>query len=188
MQTFNLPAKPYFIYNSDNGSYLRVGVDPFLYAYEQITDGTYQETFIIDAGNEVNGFWYGDDLLILPLRNGKINIYRGESYELVQTTLSDWIRVRKVVYSQKLGMFVAGRASGLVQIFRHNGAQFEQVQEFSAGFSIFALLLDLERLIIAGISSEVLFYRFNGTVFYEEQRIPTDEFYIYDIYPSSDMA
>ena len=41
LQTFNLPAKPYFIYNSDNGSYLRVGVDPSLYAYEQLTDGTY---------------------------------------------------------------------------------------------------------------------------------------------------
>ena len=73
-------------------------------------------------------------------------------------------------------------------VYRHDGTQYEKVQEFDVGFSIFGLVLGSLRLIVSGVSSEILLYRSNGTTFSQEQRITTNETVIHEISPSSDLT
>ena len=77
LQTFNLSGQGFFICNKDNGGYVRLGVGSSIYIYSLLSNGTYGESHIIDAGSSVNVLSCSDDLLIAPLNNGDVKIYKG---------------------------------------------------------------------------------------------------------------
>lgn len=62
-----------------------IGAGTSIYIYSLLPNGTYEESRIIDVGSRARRFACRKNLIIAPSWNGKIKIYRGSDYELVQT-------------------------------------------------------------------------------------------------------
>ena len=93
-------------------------------------------------GSFVDKFACTKDKLILPLHNGEIKVYDAQDYELRQTIATGGGEVRKIAPTPNSQMFTAGKSNGLVQVYKHDGNQYERVQEFDAGMYIYSLLLN----------------------------------------------
>ena len=132
-------------------------------------------------------FSFGGGMLIVPSANGEIKIYQGETLGLVQSIWTGRGKVWKVVSAENRRMFAAGKANGLVQIYVHNGSEYQKTQEFNVGFPVFGLLLDSKRLIVSGISAKVCVYESAGTEYWPHQTIETIEPLIYDLFASEDL-
>ena len=118
----------------------------------------------------------------------EIKVYDAQDYELLQTIATGGGEVRKIAPTPNSQMFTAGKSNGLVQVYKHDGNQYERVQEFDAGMYIYSLLLNSERLIASGSSSGIRIYGSSGADYALQQVIQTNEPQIYDIHQSSEFT
>ena len=66
------------------------------------------------------------------------------------------------------GILAGGTDSGIVEIYKHNGSEYQHIQNVHAGFPIYSLAVSRERLLVAGYSSEIEIYGFDGVEYGRE--------------------
>ena len=144
-----------------------------IYIYQQSPDGTYTETQVVNAVFIVKLLSCSDGMIIASLTRKKIKIFAGENYETVQT-IDNSERVGKIASNEDFEMFAAGRADGSVHIYQRNGSQFQLSQQLNVGFTATGLVLNSERLIASGLSTDIHIYEFNGSGYWLRQVIHTN--------------
>ena len=112
-------------------------------------------------------------MIIASLTRNKIKIFAGENYETVQT-IDNSERVGKIASNEDFEMFAAGRSDGSVHIYRRNGSQFQLSQQLNVGFTATGLVLNSEKLIASGLSTDIHIYEFNGSGYWLGQVIRTN--------------